>query len=139
MDTDQRPTADMTWMSRGSCLGEDPDLWFADIRSKEAAKAALICSGCPVQALCATYAASEGMEGIWGGTAFFPAVCGRSRPPVVLIPGVPRRRGRKSLLDTGKCKRNHRILSEDDVVLRITKGRPFYRCRYCMQLEGRNR
>lgn len=139
METDQRPTADMTWMSRGSCLGEDPDLWFADIRSNDAAKAALICSECPVRALCATYAASEGMEGIWGGTAFFPAVCGRSRPPVVLIPGVPRRRGRKNLLETGVCQRGHRILSEDDVVLRLTRKRPFYRCRFCMQLEGRNR
>lgn len=138
METDQRPTADMTWMTQGSCLGEDPDLWFADIRSKEAAKAALICSGCPVQALCATYAASEDMEGIWGGAAYFPSACGRPRPPIQLV-GNPQKRGRKNLLETGICQRGHRILGEDDVVRRWKADRTFYRCRYCMQLEGRNR
>jgi WhiB family transcriptional regulator, redox-sensing transcriptional regulator len=60
------------WMSRGACLGEDPELFFP-IAAKgpalhQISAAKRICQRCAVRALCLTYAVENRQSGIWGGT-----------------------------------------------------------------------
>jgi WhiB family redox-sensing transcriptional regulator len=57
------------WYSRGDCRGEDPTWWTGEnSRSTQAHAARRICSGCPVQAECATYGIENNEPtGIWGG------------------------------------------------------------------------
>jgi WhiB family transcriptional regulator, redox-sensing transcriptional regulator len=60
------------WMSRGACLGEDPELFFpiaatgSALRQISAAKR--VCQRCTVRASCLTYALETRQSGIWGGT-----------------------------------------------------------------------
>lgn len=55
-------------MDGAACVGEDPDLWFADKSdSRSRAKAQQICSGCPAKAGCESYAVKSGQRhGTWG-------------------------------------------------------------------------
>ena len=52
-----------------ACRGEAPSVFFPE-RGGNASLARLICSGCPVQVACATWARGRGrrLAGIWGGT-----------------------------------------------------------------------
>lgn len=57
------------WMARGSCVGEDPDMWFphGGTLSVEAKR---ICAGCDVRLDCLEYAIAHPDKtghGIWGG------------------------------------------------------------------------
>jgi len=61
-----------TWWDRAACRGLDPEIFHADgrgdeaDRAREAAKA--ICTSCPVQPDCASYAlAAHEPHGVWGG------------------------------------------------------------------------
>jgi WhiB family redox-sensing transcriptional regulator len=60
------------WMSRGACLGVDPELFFPvagrgpALHQISAAKR--VCQHCTVCALCLTYAVQTRQSGIWGGT-----------------------------------------------------------------------
>ena len=61
------------WMSRGACRGEDPELFFpiatAGPALAQVRAAKVICSRCPVQPNCLSYAPVTGQDhGIWGGT-----------------------------------------------------------------------
>jgi WhiB family redox-sensing transcriptional regulator len=61
-----------SWMSRGACQREDPELFFpvttggTAIRQVTAAKA--VCADCPVRAACLSFAVHTRQYGIWGGT-----------------------------------------------------------------------
>lgn len=117
------------WRAEGACVGEDPELWFSAPSSVGAIKAATICQGCPVKALCATYAAEQKLEGIWGGK-FYPSPVGRRPgPPHDVLTSAPPRRGADNMLKKGWCtKRLHRIQSLEDVYMR-TDGA--MRCKAC--------
>jgi WhiB family transcriptional regulator, redox-sensing transcriptional regulator len=71
-DTARAGVAFCAWMSRGACLGVDPELFFpvADrgpvLHQISAAKR--ICQHYTVRALCLTYAVQSRQSGIWGGT-----------------------------------------------------------------------
>jgi hypothetical protein len=60
------------WMSLAACAGKG-FLWDYDAstdgsgRAAAHAKAIAICQGCPVLALCATYAEQNDLVGVWGG------------------------------------------------------------------------
>jgi len=58
------------WMTRGSCAGADPELFFP--KAGEAGIAAKrLCAGCPVAAECLTYALLHpDLIGVWGRTTF---------------------------------------------------------------------
>jgi WhiB family redox-sensing transcriptional regulator len=62
----------MTWMSRGACQREDPELFFpiaADGPSPEKIKAAKrVCHCCAVSAACLSFGLKTPQDGIWGGT-----------------------------------------------------------------------
>ena len=60
------------WRNDAACRDADPELFFPDreIRSArtQVKTAKLICRGCPVQAICLSWALDSGQEsGIWGG------------------------------------------------------------------------
>jgi WhiB family transcriptional regulator, redox-sensing transcriptional regulator len=61
-----------SWMLRGACRGEDPELFFPrsptgpSLARVNSAKA--ICRRCPVQPNCLSYALITQQDGIWGGT-----------------------------------------------------------------------
>jgi WhiB family redox-sensing transcriptional regulator len=60
------------WRLRAACLDADPELFFPEGTSglalEEAARAKLVCSGCPVRARCLDWALANGAAfGIWGG------------------------------------------------------------------------
>lgn len=60
----------LDWMGEGACIGEDPEMWFAQaLYEPEAAKAAKkICDHCPVQVNCLKYGKDTQQEhGTWGG------------------------------------------------------------------------
>ena len=72
--TAARPARDHhpDWRAYAACRGADPELFFSDgdIRSSWAQvnRAKLICRGCPVSAICLSWALASGHEaGIWGG------------------------------------------------------------------------
>src|SRR5271165_2421263 len=70
---DVRHTAtSLTWMSRGACQGEDPDLFFPIATQGPAqsqiSAARAVCRRCTVAAMCLTYALQTSQAGIWGGT-----------------------------------------------------------------------
>jgi WhiB family redox-sensing transcriptional regulator len=57
-----------TWVLRGACREEDPELWFsANPAGLERAQA--ICARCPVRSQCSAAAeANAERYGAWGGT-----------------------------------------------------------------------
>ena len=85
-----------SWMPRGACRGEDPELFFpiatAGPALAQVSSAKAICGRCPVQANCLSYALVTGQDdGIWGGTTReerWP-----TRHPVRSPPAVPARPG----------------------------------------------
>jgi WhiB family transcriptional regulator, redox-sensing transcriptional regulator len=64
--------ASLTWMSRGACQGEDPELFFPIAAEGPALlqinTAKAVCRGCAVAAACLAYALQTRQAGIWGGT-----------------------------------------------------------------------
>jgi len=78
-----------SWMARGACRGEDPELFFPIAATAPALQqvrmAKAVCARCPVQANCLSYALVTGQnDGIWGGTTReerWPARRLRRRPP----------------------------------------------------------
>jgi WhiB family transcriptional regulator, redox-sensing transcriptional regulator len=66
------PPARASWMLRGACRSEDPELFFPrsptgpSLAQVNSAKA--ICGRCPVQPNCLSYALITQRDGIWGGT-----------------------------------------------------------------------
>ena len=72
-------TPDTTWMTDAACAepvhGGLP--WLADadqVTSKHTAAMAGVCARCPVQVLCATYAANTSVTGgFWSGTDRLPS------------------------------------------------------------------
>jgi len=64
------PTAnnDADDLPRGNCFNsDDPDLFFSN-DFQDQARAALICSTCPLRNDCAAVALERGEHGVWGGT-----------------------------------------------------------------------
>jgi WhiB family transcriptional regulator, redox-sensing transcriptional regulator len=61
-----------SWMARGACHHEDPELFFpiaassAGLPQINAAKT--VCRGCAVRAACLSYGLETRQDGIWGGT-----------------------------------------------------------------------
>lgn len=54
--------------TEAACIGHDPELWFPSDLA-QAAKAKLVCKGCPIRTACADQAIRAGIPfGIWGGT-----------------------------------------------------------------------
>lgn len=72
-------TPDTTWMADAACTGPAHAglPWLADadqVTSKHTAAMAGVCAGCPVQVLCATYAANTSVTGgFWSGTDRLPS------------------------------------------------------------------
>src|SRR6516164_7432325 len=69
-----RPTRDLRpdWRDDAACRDADPELFFPDVGLSSARAqvktAKLICRGCPVSAVCLSWALASGQEaGIWGG------------------------------------------------------------------------
>jgi len=67
-----RPADHASWMLRGACRGEDPELFFpissAGPALAQVSSAKAVCARCPVRVNCLTYALITQPEGIWGGT-----------------------------------------------------------------------
>ena len=60
------------WRSSASCRDADPELFFPEGEPRatraQVKTAKLICRGCPVSAICLSWALANGQEaGIWGG------------------------------------------------------------------------
>lgn len=67
-DPTLRALARGNWKERGTCRQTDPELWFADSNRRVKARAATICSSCPVRRQCLAWALAFDEEyGIWGG------------------------------------------------------------------------
>jgi WhiB family transcriptional regulator, redox-sensing transcriptional regulator len=64
--------ASATWMSRGACRDEDPELFFPVAAQGSAlsqiSAARAVCRRCAVVATCLAYALQTSQAGIWGGT-----------------------------------------------------------------------
>jgi WhiB family redox-sensing transcriptional regulator len=62
----------LSWMSRGACQREDPELFFPIAATGPAllqiSAAKAVCSRCSVHASCLSYAMATMPEGVWGGT-----------------------------------------------------------------------
>jgi WhiB family redox-sensing transcriptional regulator len=62
----------MSWRERAACLDGDPELFFPVGTSGPAVlqiqEAKVVCSRCPVQTECLTWALEAGVDhGVWGG------------------------------------------------------------------------
>jgi len=62
----------MGWMDQAACQDHDTDDFFPDgvtpQAQRQAAAAKQVCSGCPVQVRCLTWALDTGANyGVWGG------------------------------------------------------------------------
>ena len=64
----------MSWQDRAACVGNDAELFFGldgerpQDREMREAKAAAVCTRCPVRAQCLEYALANSIKhGIWGG------------------------------------------------------------------------
>ncbi len=72
MLSSQSAQASAAWMSRGSCQGEDTEIFFPIAATGPAgdqiSAAKAICSRCAVRLPCLHYAAETMQDGIWGGT-----------------------------------------------------------------------
>ncbi len=68
----RRSAGSVTWMSRGACQAEDPELFFPIAAQGPAlsqiSAARAVCRRCAVAALCLAYALETRQAGIWGGT-----------------------------------------------------------------------
>lgn len=57
------------WMDAAVCAQVDPYLFFPDMGDSSAARQArALCRSCPVVELCAEYATTHHLDGIWGDT-----------------------------------------------------------------------
>lgn len=58
-----------TLNEQGACVSaQHPDWWYPERGRDDTAKAKTVCSGCPVKAMCASYALDhEDESGVWGG------------------------------------------------------------------------
>ncbi|HZJ47633.1 MAG TPA: WhiB family transcriptional regulator [Acidimicrobiia bacterium] len=55
------------WRSEAACAGTDPDVFFPG-EDASAARAKIVCAGCPVREKCLLYSIEFRMtSGIWGG------------------------------------------------------------------------
>lgn len=63
--------AKLGWMSKGACLGHDPDKWFSEeFETEIVEEAKAVCKGCPVKLECLLFATTpetEQLFGVWGG------------------------------------------------------------------------
>ena len=61
---------DPAWRADAACIGEDPDLFFAQREDGgvSVAKATAICQRCPVIEECLAFGLKE-HHGVWGGTS----------------------------------------------------------------------
>lgn len=63
------------FMSKGdaNCLESEPDMFFAETDGPNYYQllnsARRVCTGCPYQLECLTFAVEENLEGVWGGTS----------------------------------------------------------------------
>ena len=63
------------FMSKGdaNCLESEPDMFFAETDGPNYYQllnsARRVCTGCPYQLECLTFAVEESLEGVWGGTS----------------------------------------------------------------------
>lgn len=61
-----------SWMSRGACQGEDPELFFpisvTGAALSQVSAAREVCGRCTVQVACLAYGVENRQDGIWGGT-----------------------------------------------------------------------
>jgi len=62
----------MSWIERGACLGEDPDLFFPVGTTAPAVeqtrRAIAVCGRCPVRIDCLRWALDTSQDaGVWGG------------------------------------------------------------------------
>lgn len=61
----------MDWISKGTCRGFDPQLWFPEygepgaLAQEESARQ--ICNSCPMQVNCRDYGIENEAYGVWGG------------------------------------------------------------------------
>ena len=71
-DSARHLAAALTWMSLGSCQGEDPELFFPIAAYGPAlpqiSAARAVCRPCAVATMCLAYALRTRQAGIWGGT-----------------------------------------------------------------------
>ena len=71
-DGAHRSAGSLSWMSRGACQAEDPELFFPIAAQgpavSQVSAARAVCQRCAVAALCLAYALQTGQAGIWGGT-----------------------------------------------------------------------
>jgi WhiB family redox-sensing transcriptional regulator len=67
--TATEPVGDDTWLSLGSCIGKDPQLFFpTDSRGVRIAQ--IVCSTCAVKSDCLNYALDHKISyGVWGGVS----------------------------------------------------------------------
>lgn len=61
-------SGDQEWRTQAKCVGENPELWFAQTGTPEAQQAKRICITCPVRLECDLYANNTHQTyGIWAG------------------------------------------------------------------------
>lgn len=66
-DRPKPKVADLGWMDRAACRGEDINIFFVE-RGEDVRPALQICDGCPVQEECLDYALVHNIQvGVWGG------------------------------------------------------------------------
>lgn len=60
-------TGRLDWWEQGACRGEDPRLFFSEVKT-DWRVARMFCAACPVRQRCLDYAiANDERFGIWGG------------------------------------------------------------------------
>lgn len=66
-DRPKPKVADLGWMDRAACRGEDINIFFVE-RVEDVRPALQICDDCPVQEECLDYALVHNIQvGVWGG------------------------------------------------------------------------
>ncbi len=71
LQPDRRSTS-VSWMSKGACQGEDPELFFPIAMTgpalQQVSVAKAICQRCAVRVACLSYGLQTSQDGIWGAT-----------------------------------------------------------------------
>lgn len=68
----KRDPAEMAWIERARCIGEDPELFFpvgsTGAALTQTAEAKQVCDGCPVVDSCLEWSLQTAQDaGVWGG------------------------------------------------------------------------
>ncbi|MEV8639491.1 WhiB family transcriptional regulator [Streptosporangium sp. NPDC051023] len=114
------------WTQRGPCRTGDPDRFFVDNLTNDAAAA--LCRGCPIVQACGEYALRHELYGVWGGMTRLRRRAIQAKARTAAPNGPQKRKRKKPVRALALLRRSERLIAAGATVetaakrLRVSRG-----------------